>query len=47
MLDAHIVDHNVCKIYFVSFNNMEHMTFDTTPFRGIDKKQIYPYHSRP
>ena len=43
MLLAHIVDYNVCKIYFISFTNMEHITFDTTPFREIDKKVIYPY----
>ena len=42
MLLAHIVDYNVCKIYFVSFTNKENITFDTTPFREIDKKQIYP-----
>ena len=42
MLLAHIVDYNVCKIYFVSLTNKENITFDTTPFREIDKKQIYP-----
>ena len=39
---AHIVDYNVCKNYFVCFTNKENITFDTTPFRAIDKKQIYP-----
>ena len=39
---AHIVDYNVCKIYFDSFTNKEIITFDTTPFLEIDKKQIYP-----
>ena len=47
MLLAHIVEHNVCKIYFVSFTNKENITFDTTPFRDIDKTQIYPYHLWP
>ena len=42
MLLAHIVDYNVCKIYFVCFTNKENITFDTTPFRENDKKQIYP-----
>ena len=42
MLLAHIVDYNVCKIYFVSFTSKENITFDTAPFREIDKKQIYP-----
>ena len=42
MLLAHIVDYNVCKIYFVSFTNKENITFDTTPSREIDMKQIYP-----
>ena len=45
MLLAHIVDSNVYKIHFVSFTNKENITFDTTPFRKIDKKQIYPYHT--
>ena len=39
---ALIVDYNVCKIYFVSSTNEENITFDTTPFREIDSKQIYP-----
>ena len=47
MLLAHIVDYNMCKVYFVSFTNTENITFDTTPFREIDKKQIYPYYSWP
>ena len=47
MLLAHIVDYKVWKTYFVSFTNKEYITFDTTPFREIDKKQIYPYHSWP
>ena len=42
MLLAHIVDYNVCKNYNVSFTNKENITFDTTPFLEIDKKQIYP-----
>ena len=42
MLLAHIVDYKMCKIYFISFTNKENITFDTTPFREIDKKQIYP-----
>ena len=42
MLLAHIVDYNVCTIHFVSFTNKENIIFDTTPFREIDKKQIYP-----
>ena len=45
MFLAHIVDYNVCNIYFVSFTNKETITFDTTPFHEIEKKQIYPYHS--
>ena len=47
MLLAHIVDFNVCKNYFVFFTNKENITFDTTHFHEIDKKQIYPYHSWP
>ena len=39
---ARIVDYNVCKNYFVFFNNTANITFDTTPFRENDKKQIYP-----
>ena len=42
MMLAHIVDYNVCKIYFVSFANIENITFDTALFREIDIKQIYP-----
>ena len=42
MLLAHITDYNVCKIYFDSLTNKENITFDTVPFREIDKKQIYP-----
>ena len=42
MLLAYIVDYNVCKIYFVSFTNKKNITFDTTPFREIDMKQVYP-----
>ena len=42
MLLAHIVDYNVCKIYFVSFTNKENIAFDTSPFCEIDMKQIYP-----
>ena len=38
MLLAHIVDYNVCKIYFVSFTNKENITIDTTPFREFDTK---------
>ena len=45
MLLAHIVDYNVCKIYFVSFTSKENITFDTTPSRNVDKTQIYSYHS--
>ena len=41
MLLAYIVDFNVCKNCFVSFTKKENITFDTTPFREIDKKQIY------
>ena len=44
MLLTHIDDYNVCKTYFVSLTNKENITFDTTPFRDIDKTQIYPYH---
>ena len=40
MLLAHIVDYNVCKIYFVSFTYKENIIVDTTPFHEIDKKQI-------
>ena len=40
MLLAHIVDYNECKIDYFSFTNKENITFDTTPFREIDKKQI-------
>ena len=43
MLFAHIVDYKVYKIYFVSFTNKKNITFDTTLFREIDKKQIYSY----
>ena len=39
MLFAHIVDYNVCKIYFVFFTYKENITFDTTPFLEIDKKK--------
>ena len=42
MLLSHIVDYNVCTIYFVSCTDKENITFDTTPFREFDKKQIYP-----
>ena len=38
---AHTVDYNVCKIYFVSFTHHENNAIGTTPFRKIDKKQIY------
>ena len=38
------VGYKVCKTYFVSFTNKENNTFNTTPFRVIDKKQIYPYY---
>ena len=38
MLLAHLVDDNVSKNYCVSFTNKENITFDTTPFREIDKK---------
>ena len=41
MLLAHIVDYKVCKCYLVSLTNNEINTFDTTPCREIDKKQIY------
>ena len=47
MLLAQIVDYKVWKTYFVSFTNKEYITFVTTPYRKIDKKQIYPYHSWP
>ena len=40
MLLAHIVDYNMCKIYFVSFTYKKNITFDTAPFREIDMKQI-------
>ena len=42
---AHTVDYNVCKIYFVSFTHHEINAFDTTPFRKIDKKQMYLHYS--
>ena len=45
MLLAPIVDYNVCKIYLVSYINKENITFDTTHFREIDRKQIYPLHT--
>ena len=45
MLLAHIVDYKVCKMYFVALTNKETYTFDSTPFREIDKKQIYPHYS--
>ena len=44
MLLVHIVDYNVCKNYSFSFTNKETITFDTTPFLEINKKQIYPYY---
>ena len=47
MLLAHIVDYDVCKIHFVSFTSKENITFDTAPFREIDKKQKYPLHLWP
>ena len=45
MLLAHIVDYKVNKMYFVSLTNKETNTFDSTPFRELDKKQIYPHYS--
>ena len=39
MLLAHIDDYNVCKTYCVSLTNTENITFDTTPFRDIDRTQ--------
>ena len=39
MLLVHIVNYNMYKIYFVSFTYKEIITFDTTPFRDIDKNK--------
>ena len=32
----------MCVKFIFSFTNKEIITFDTTPFLEIDKKQIYP-----